>query len=122
MDILYCLYNEIINELFLQFLNFRNTLFSDFTFDFISVGTCSFCCVDESSSHRELFCKKCLLRCVFAWEFDFFWIVQHQLRKSCSLESGGTPAKLGVLLNIFHFVSDVMDFNQEDKLRAPLQN
>ena len=39
------------------------------------------------SSHQELFCKKSILRCAFAKEFEVFWIVQ----------SRGTLTKLGAL-------------------------
>ena len=44
------------------------------------------------SSHWELFCKKGILRCPFAKEFDVFWIVQ----------SRGTLTKLGALRSSHH--------------------
>ena len=39
----------------------------------------------SESSHRELFCKKCVLKYVFVWDFEVFWIIQPQLRKRAVL-------------------------------------
>ena len=45
----------------------------------------------------KLFCKKSVLRCIFAWEFEAFWIVQ----------SRGTLTKLGALLNVCLLAWDI---------------
>ena len=43
--------------------------------------------------------RKGVLRFVFAWDFEFFLDSTTSAdKKSCSVESGGTLAKLGVLL------------------------
>ena len=39
----------------------------------------------NESSHWELFCKKGSLSCVFALEFEVFWILQPQLTKGAVL-------------------------------------
>ena len=48
-------------------------------------------------SHWELFCKKGVLRCVFAWENEVFWTGQSQ----------GKPGKLSALLKFSLFAWDV---------------
>ena len=49
------------------------------------------------SSHWELFCKKSVLKCDFAWKFEVFWIVQ----------SRATLTELGALLKIFLFTRNI---------------
>ena len=39
----------------------------------------------SESSHRELSCKKCVLKYAFVWDFEVFWIIQPQLRKKTVL-------------------------------------
>ena len=39
----------------------------------------------NKSSHWKLSRKNCVLRCVFVWEFEVFWIVQPQLRTGVAL-------------------------------------
>ena len=48
-------------------------------------------------SHWKLYCKKGVLKCIFAWEFQAFWIVQ----------SRGTLTKLGALLKICLLAWDI---------------
>ena len=48
-------------------------------------------------SHWKLFCKKDVLRCIFAWEFEPLWIVQ----------SRGTLTKLGALLKVCLLAWDI---------------
>ena len=55
------------------------------------------------SGHWDLFWKKRVLRCVFAGEFQVFWIVQHELRIRNTVESGDKLGKLSVLLRIYLF-------------------
>ena len=45
--------------------------------------------MSNESRHWELFYKKGAMICVFAWEFEMFWIVQPQLRKRavCSVKN-----------------------------------
>ena len=79
------------------------------------------------SSHWKLFCKKGVLRCVFAGEFEVFWIVQSwcALNKiRCSVKiypfcvgywrdldyncraNSKHPGKLGILVKIYMFSWD----------------
>ena len=51
-------------------------------------------------SHQKLFCKKGALRCIFAWEFEAFGIVQ----------SRGTLTKLGALLKVSLLAWDIEVF------------
>ena len=37
------------------------------------------------SSHLELLCKIGVLKCIFAWDYEVFQMVQHQLRKIVAL-------------------------------------
>ena len=48
-------------------------------------------------SYWKLFCKKGVLRCIFAWEFEALWIVQ----------SRGTLTKLGALLKVCFLAWDI---------------
>ena len=51
-------------------------------------------------SYWKLFCKKGVLRCIFAWEFEALWIVQ----------SLGTLTKLGALLKVCLLAWDIVVF------------
>ena len=51
-------------------------------------------------SHWKLFCKKGVVRFIFAWEFEAFWIVQ----------SRGTSTKLGALLKVSLLAWDIEVF------------
>ena len=57
----------------------------------------------NESSHWKLFCEKCLLSCVFSWEWGALDSTSSPENKSCSAESKKTLAKLGVLLKICLF-------------------
>ena len=52
------------------------------------------------SSHWELLCKKDVLRCVFDWKFEVFWIVKRRIALT----------KLGALLKICLFAWDIAVF------------
>ena len=52
------------------------------------------------SSHWELLCKKDVLRCVFDWKFEVFWIVKRRIALT----------KLGALLKIYLFAWDIAVF------------
>ena len=51
-------------------------------------------------SYWKLFCKKGVLRCIFAWEFEALWIVQ----------SLGTLTNLGALLKVCLLAWDIAVF------------
>ena len=78
----------------------------------------------NESSHWKLFCEKCLLSCVFSWEWGALDSTSSAENKSCSAESKkntGTVRCSVKNLSLCLVYWGVLDFKGEGKLRAPLQ-